>query len=391
MKPKLLIVGDFVKHTGFARVNEAIAHHLRDRWDIAVLAINYKGDYTPLQHRYRLYPAHLGGDQCGVGRIADIIRVEQPDAILVVNDPWMAGEYIPELLGSRPPMVLYTPVDAASLRPVDVELLCGYTAVVAYTQFGRQQLEQAGLTMPIEIIPHGIDLETFYPVPQADARRLVGMPQDTFAVLVLDRNQPRKRLDIAFEAFAMFAEGKPANVRLVYHGALKDAGWDIEDMARDLGIDKRLILTGRGFQSLAGVPIDQLRTMYSMCDVRLSTTSGEGWGLPTMEAMACGLPNILPQFAALGEWANGAAYMVEAPIRTRHAQINTVGQVPHTEDVAYALNTLYMQPEQRQRLRAAGLDLVQEDQYRWSTIADQFHEVLAQAVQWRRQAEGRAA
>lgn len=378
-KPKLLLIGDFVKHTGFARVNEAIAARLSDRWDVAVLGVNYKGDPTPLQSQYRLYPAFLGGDLHGVGRLADVLSVEQSDALLIVCDPWIGADYAkalaPILAGT--PALLYTPVDATSLRRVDIAPLNAFQTVIAYTQFGAHELQRAGYAGELAIIPHGIDLALFHPIAQETARRKVGLPLDTFAVLILDQNNPRKRLDIAFDAFARFSADKPDTVKLVYHGPLGGSGkWDIVGMADDLGIRDRLILPLRGLP----MPDEQLPYLYSMCDVKLSTTSGEGWGLTTMEAMACGLPNIVPDFAALGEWAKGAVYAIPAETRLRHVEIGTVGRSPLAEDACRALEDVYRYPEQPTALREAGLALVARPEYQWSAIADQFDALLRRAI-----------
>lgn len=382
-KPRLLLVGDFAKHSGFARVNESLAWHLRDRWDIAVLGVNYHGDYTPHQRHYRLYPAWIGGDAHGHGRIAKIVEYEQPDVVLVVADPWHAGGYIEGLtdaLETIPPCVLYTPVDAECIRRTDVETLDWYRTVVAYTQFGAQELRRAGVTAPLAIIPHGIDRGLFQPIGRSAARQAAGVPEDWYIVLIVDRNQVRKRLDIAFDAFAQFAAGKP-EARLHYHGAAyEDVGWDILAMAADLGIADKLILTDPAMQPLAGIPPQQLPVLYSMADVKLSTTSGEGWGLTTMEAMACGVPCIAPNFAALGEWARPALGDLPATIATRHAKINTVGRVPSTTDVIDALEYLYANPGERQALAAAGLALVSDPAYDWANIADQFDTLLRRAI-----------
>jgi len=379
-KPVLLLVGDFVKMTGFARVNEAIAAALADRWDIAVLGVNYKGDPTPLAQHYRLYPAYLGGDLHGLGRLSDILRLEQPAACLFVCDPWIGADYARKLaeLEDVPPCMLYTPVDALKLRRVDVEPLNLFDQVIAYTQFGARELARSGLAGPIAVIPHGIDLDLFRPIEQATARQQTGLPLDTFAVLVLDQNNPRKRLDIAFDAFARFAVGKPETVKLVYHGPLGGHGkWDILGMAEDLGIDDRLILPRR--DGLA-IPHDQMAYLYSMCDVKLSTTSGEGWGLTTMEAMACGVPCVAPDFAALGEWARDAVYRIPAVTPLRHVEINTVGYAPRAEDAAAALEDIYRYGEQREARRAAGLACVTNDAYQWVHIGNQFDAVLRRAI-----------
>lgn len=382
-KPRLMLVGDVVRHTGFARVNEAIASHLSDRWDIAILGVQYKGDPCEQQQQYRLYPALLGGDVHGVGRLADILRLEQPAACLFVCDPWIGADYARALgeLPNVPPCVLYTPVDATNLRRIDIQPLNSFMAVVVYTQFGERELRRSGYTGPLAVIPHGIDLDLFRPIDRAEARSMTGLPQDRFAVLVLDQNNPRKRLDIAFDAFARFAADKPANVKLVYHGPLGGKGrWDIMGMAEDLDIDDRLILPRRDGLS---IPNDQMAYLYSMCDVKLSTTSGEGWGLTTMEAMACGVPNIAPDFAALGEWGRGAIEYLGAETPLRHVEIGTIGRSPTADEARVALNNLYLDAERRERLRDAGLAKVRQPEYRWEQIADAFHAVLCGAIEAR--------
>lgn len=379
----LLLCGDFACHTGLARVCEALADGLEGLgWSISVLAVNYHGDATPLQQRYAIYPAEGGGDPWGAGRIAGMVKHTKADAILMVHDAWNASALIEELPPGSPPVICYVPVDGESLNPVHVEPLNSAAHVIAYTQFGKKELRLAGLDAACSILPHGVDLDLFRPLPQTDARRIVGLRQDVYAVVILDQNQPRKRLDIAFEAFARFAQDKPEHVILVYHGPLKTRnGWDIEAMVDDLGLGERFVATTRRATPTAGVPADRMAALYSMCDVRLSATSGEGWGLPTMEAMACGLPNVAPDFAALGEWARDAALLVEAPVKLRHCGgINTVGRCATPEGLAAALETVYRDAELRAILAARGLALVGQARYRWETIAGQFDAVLRKAV-----------
>lgn len=386
--PTLLLAGDFAAHTGLSRVNEALAAQLAARgWDVAVLAINYHGDATPLQTRYQLYPAAGGGDAHGVGRIAAVAAHVQPDALLLVHDPWIVSAWLRELGDGAPPAVAYLPVDGTGLNGAHVEPLNGLNAAIAYTSFGREQLRAAGLTAPCHILPHGIDRELFYPVEQAAARQQLGMDADTYAVLLLDANQPRKRLDLAFAAFAAFAADKPETVRLVYHGPpLTPNGWDVQAMAADLGIEERLLLSSRHITPTRGVKPEHLRVVYSACDVKLTTTSGEGWGMTTHEAMACGLPCVVPAFAALGEWARPAALCVPAPIALRHcgafegAGTNTIGRVPTVEAAAAALEQVYQDAGLRADLRAAGLLLASDGRYDWSNIGAAFNHVLQDAI-----------
>lgn len=98
----------------------------------------------------------------------------------------------------------------------------------------------------------------FFPVKKEEARQKLGLPEDLFIIGFVGRNQPRKRIDLLMHAFSLFAKDKPEHVRLYYHGALVDAGWDIEQLAVYFGIDNRLIITSRDVTPVAGVSIENV-------------------------------------------------------------------------------------------------------------------------------------
>jgi FkbM family methyltransferase len=73
--------------------------------------------------------------------------------------------------------------------------------------------------------------------------------------------------------------------------------------------------------------------------------------------------------------------MVDCVILVRHPKINTVGRVPFVDDVAAALNDVYWHEHLRNEIRGRGLSLVEQERFRWSTIAAQFDRVLKGAVE----------
>src|SRR4030042_4693883 len=107
-------------------------------------------------------------------------------------------------------------------------------------------------------------------------------------------------------------------------------GYDVRQLMRYYGFtkeDKRLILAEPHIGH--GVEEEMLPSVYSSFDVQLTTTQGEGWGLTTMEGMACGVPQIVPDWSALGEWAREAALLV--PCSTHAVTpngVNVVGGAP---------------------------------------------------------------
>ena len=377
---KALLCGDFARATGYSGVNECVASELTARgWDVAVLAAGYGGQPHPLQARYRLWPAPERTDFLGLNRLADVVRAERPDVVLVTATPWVVARY----LNSIPPGVpvaAYMPVDAPNLDPAYVQALDRLALAIPYTRFAEDELRTAGYAGPSTIIPHGIAHDTFYPVPQAEARAALGLDPDLFIVPWIDRNQPRKRLDLAMRAFARFAADKP-EARLLLHTGARDVGWNPAHEAHKAGCADKVILTSDSLSPESGWPVDELRVVYSAADVRLSTTAGEGWGLTIMEAMACGLPVAAPDWSALGEWAAPAALLY--PVAGTQSAINRTGTdeaVIDPADAATALEALYQRPDMRDALRAAGLALTERECYRWPVIGAQFDEALRYAV-----------
>lgn len=380
--PHVLLVGDFVKHTGFARVNEALAAGLQALgWQVSVLAVRYTGDPTPLQQTFRLYPADTGNDYYGMRRLPNVIAHAKPDVVLLVNDPWIVDDYLTilnQVEDPLPPIAAYMPVDGPNLNPLRLQQLGRLDAAIAYTEFGGLELAKAGLEQEIAVIPHGIDLALFRPLDQWDARRQLGIP-DGFVVLLSDANSSRKRQDLAIRAFAEFARDAPDAWLLIHSEMNSPWGWDLAWLCRKAGVLDQTIFTGKHGK----LTDDKLRVIYSCADVYLSASMGEGWGFGAMEAMACGLPVIAPNWAALAEWANDAAVLIDCDPEQTFAYVaaaNQEGGVVSVEELTDALQILAREPAVYRYWRERGRKRVADPRFRWTEIARQFDTALLDAV-----------
>jgi glycosyltransferase involved in cell wall biosynthesis len=186
------MVGDFACPTGFATVMHNIAKHLRKNWEIEVLAINYHGDPHPLQKSFRIYPAALEGDVYGVNRFPKFVTSNQYDLIFILNDIWIIDAYLDSIKripkDKRPPIVFYTPVDAKHLKKSFVAPLNQCDQAIFYTEFGKNEALEGGLQIPVEVIPHGVDMQVFHFMPQKIARKETGVPEDWYVTLMCNRN-----------------------------------------------------------------------------------------------------------------------------------------------------------------------------------------------------------
>lgn len=377
-RPRLLWVGDAVVPTGFATVTHSILAHLCQDWQVVVSGVNYDGG--PHSFPYTILPARQGGDMWGMNRFAALCAEYAPDAVVINSDWW----HVAALLDHAPEDVFiaaYMPVDGAHLNPVDIRKLHGLAAAVWYTEFGHQEARKAGFVGERHVIPHGLDADLWQSMDKIQARRELALPVPPGAFLVgnINRNQPRKRLDVTISNFAHWIQSRNVtDAWLLLHCAQKDTGWNLRGVADFYGVADRLLLTGPEDLRKAGGPASLL-PVYNALDVQVSTTLGEGWGLTTMEGMACGVPQLVPAWAGLGEWAEPA---LKVPCHTKlvHPEINTVGALPDQETFVAQLDRLYRDPAARTQLSQRGAAFVRQPQFGWDAVAAQFDVLLRRAL-----------
>jgi D-inositol-3-phosphate glycosyltransferase len=336
-RPRVLVVGHAVAPTGYARVLHSIIErlHPQSELDFIHFGINYRGE--PRRAPWPIVPNQLVGDQLGMQQLPNLLAELHPDLVFMCHDSWLWDVHAPALRAAPgpPKTVFYCPIEWPFARPQDARGLASIDHLVAYTHFGRRALEaafaalgkgtQGGLRAipPITVIPHGVDAVRFHPLggssavgPPWPGRRLArallfpDRPElhDAFIVLNANRNCQRKRIDLSLRAFARFCRGKP-DVWLYLHMGLRDAGVDVLAMARDLGIQDRLLLTTTGADR-PDVPDETLNLIYNSCDVGLNTAAAEGWGLVAFEHGATGAAQIVPDTGACAELWEEAGLLI---------------------------------------------------------------------------------
>jgi D-inositol-3-phosphate glycosyltransferase len=397
--PRVLVIGEGVAPTGYARVIRSIFGPLTGRLDVHQLATRW--DSRAHDWPWTLHAAPEN-DPYGYGMIPDLLDRLRPAFVFLLYDLSFLAPYMEALRASgAPPAVLYVPVESGPVTPELLERLEGAARVVVYTAYARAQVRDAAdrvrRTRPDfafpepSVIPHGVDTDRFRPLAgdwvaaRAAARAALGMGEDSrdaFIVLNANRNQPRKLIDVTIDGFARFARGKPENVKLYLHMGVEDRGWNVILLARRHGIDDRLILT-TGDRWHPALTDDALNLVYNACDVGLTTSTGESWGLVSFEHAATGAAQVVPRHTALAGLWEGAAEMVDPVLTLTNPGPLSHAHVVSPEGVAAALERLYGDRAHREGLARAAFANATRPEYRWNAIAKQwmtvFQEVLGEA------------
>jgi glycosyltransferase involved in cell wall biosynthesis len=152
------------------------------------------------------------------------------------------------------------------------------------TEFNRIGLIESGVKKPVHVIPLGVDPEHFHPNVTRVAPR-----NDAFVFVANFEWGERKCPELLLSMFNRTFR-RSENAVLVCKVTNRNPAIDAPNEIRALGLDDR----GGPIHVIYNreLPHYQLATLYRSADCYVSTTRGEGWGLPLLEAMACGLPAI---------------------------------------------------------------------------------------------------
>lgn len=232
------------------------------------------------------------------------------------------------------------------------------THILADSQATKDDLTAVWQTPPekITVLYSGVHAR-FQPV--TEGAKLTAVRQryqlgDAPYILAVGTVQPRKNYQMLIRAFQPIAQTHPHH--LVITGG---KGWLMEEMLAEVA---RQGLHGRvhfpGF-----VADDDLPVLYSGAALFVFPSLYEGFGLPLLEAMGCGVPIITSNASSLPEVA-GEATMQLSP----HDQ----------EGWTTAVHDLLASPQERTRLVAAGFRQVRR--FTWEQSARQLHDLYQQLL-----------
>ena len=207
-------------------------------------------------------------------------------------------------------------------------------------------VKRSEVTGKIRIVPFGVGPE-FAPLQderaREEARRALGLEKPY--VLFVGRVEPKKNLRRIAEAFFAATIVRKLPHELVLAGpAARTKGLD--KLIRHLGIEHRV-------KRLGYVPDEKLPALYAAADLLLFPSEVEGFGLPVLEAMACGTPCVISRDEALRELAAGAAVSVNA------------GSL---ERLREAVERVLLDPEKAAELRGKGIARARE--FTWERTVD---------------------
>lgn len=208
----------------------------------------------------------------------------------------------------------WVPIDTHPASEGDITVLreSGTAAPIAMSRFGQQVLIDEGLEDTF-YVPHGVDTRVFCPGdPQPYRDTVPGIGDDTFVVglAAMNRDVLRKGIPEQVEAFAKFHRRHPDSFLAMHTAPINNPGLNLPGMAARLGISGSIGFPDSYSYDTGIITREQMASWYRGLDILSLCSYGEGFGLPLIEAQACGIPVVTTDGSAMSELCGGG-WLVE--------------------------------------------------------------------------------
>jgi 1,2-diacylglycerol 3-alpha-glucosyltransferase len=162
------------------------------------------------------------------------------------------------------------------------------------TETSKQIMTANGFKKPIRVISNGIDMAYFKPFPKeelGDLAKKYNLNGGFKKVLFVGRLEKEKSIDVTIRAVQLASKEIDVKFFVIGVGSERE---ELEKLAVELGIVDKVTFLG-------GLPDEDVRRIYSLCDLFITSSTVELQGLVVMEAMASSLPIVSSQGMALHE------------------------------------------------------------------------------------------
>jgi glycosyltransferase involved in cell wall biosynthesis len=235
----------------------------------------------------------------GQDLIARHYRHFKADIAITLLDAWVVE---PRMFGESVRWVAWFPSDHESLPERVTSALKDSWARFSMSRSGCDAAERAGLRAGY--IPLIADTKTMRRIGREEKRAELRISSNAYLVGMVAANQSspsRKSFPASLEAFARFRARHPEAL-LYIHSLVRPRGphIDLVALVESLGIGDA-VLFGDQYEVEMGVRDVEMARLFSAFDVLLAPSMGEGFGLPVLEAQACGCPVVTGAWTATEE------------------------------------------------------------------------------------------
>ena len=378
-KSKLLWIGDdYRSKSGYGRVARELFLHLKNHYTI----INYSICCNGISKEYLVIDSR-DGTSFGFKKLPLVVDTIKPNIIILINDSKIISGWLEAIkmkCKHKCSILPYVCTEYNGIPDDEIKLYNETTdGLFAMAKFTIDEFIQNGYIHKTMRLSHGYT-KNILPMNKQLAKRQLGISEDTFVFFSGSKNQPRKRLDIIIRAFVDFLKNhNNEKVLLMMNCGLVDSGWNLKNLYIRLckenniqNIEKHIYFCSSNIND-SNKNDDELTIIYNACDVGITTSTGESFGLIPFEQSSLGVPQIIPNWGGIIEAIKYGCIKIEPndfyvyPVILQSA--NGEARTVFYKDVMNAMERYYSDPV---LYNTHAIKVKKNiENYDWGTIANQ--------------------
>ena len=260
-----------------------------------------------------------GADRYSRDTVREDLERSGADWAIALYDAWVYTDRMADPFAGLSNVAGWVPVDHYPCPPMLIPWLRNHVAI-AMSRYGFDRLSEAsdmlraqeGKRFPVRYAPHAVE-PIFHPTDAGDLfggptfRQTIGVPDDAYLVGIVAANTgtavyDRKGFGDMIAAASVFLSQRPDAYLYLHTLQLGHEAIPLMVLLNTKGIDQaRVRWADQYLLKKSAISDPQMAAIYTSFDVLLATSRGEGFGLPVLEAQACGTPVIASNWTAQTE------------------------------------------------------------------------------------------
>lgn len=406
---RILALFDYNSFTGFSTVSKNLVSNwlkiFGENLLLDIVAVNYFGEGYQEGKNVRIISAKnndVAKDDFGRYVFMRSLMDIDYDAIFILQDLGVVVPIVPHIKKIKDDKrkenrkqfksILYFPVDFTLTPNLGLGLEF-FDSLATFTEFGKQNVQRLrpDLKTKVKVVPHGNNMENFFPMPKQEAtdfrKFYFGDNANKFIIGNINRNQSRKDIPNTIFGFLEYWEEYNKDSFLYLHMNPKDPmGWHLRTILAQTrlreGVD---FMFPPQDDYEKGAEVSKLNKVYNSLDCFLSTATGGGWELTVTEAMSTRKPTIIPNhtsFQYLGGSSGERTYF----LNTLYPVVAMVDNVIRlqtdlyeiSETLNYVYNDIKNESEALNKKVDNAFNFIQK--HKWEDIAKLFAEEIKRLI-----------
>lgn len=346
------------KNPKYAVAEFASYGFVNDHRDKSIDWIYYANAVRDNDPRHKEYSSK-SENQFGRWRFEKVLLDFKPDVVIDIRDYWMSAYQGLSPLRKYFHWILMPTVDSAPQQEDWIDTYLSADAVFSYSDWGGNVIkEQSNNKINyINTASPGVNLDIFKIKDRLSIRSNFNIDKEAIIIGSVMRNQKRKLIPELFASFSNVLkklkdsdDAIGQNIYLYLHTSYPDMGWDIPELLKEHRLCNKVLFSyickkcghvhcstfsgpnkmcNRCMNKTAfmpsvtdGITQDQLSDIYNIFDLYVQYSICEGFGMPQVEAGACGVPIATVDYSAMSDIVNKLdAFAI--PIKTKFKELET--------------------------------------------------------------------